>query len=98
MSNSVDKCKANETTTCCCVDITEFIDNRDCNVSYESEYNTEQEAKDVLANFIEVARTIESDPCVVDYEIEQMEGGVKLFINFNFSCAAERIIFELKLR
>lgn len=98
MTNPTDKCKANETSTCCCVDINTVIDNSDCNVPYEAIYTTKEEANDALSRLTRIAHDIESDPCQIAHTLEQVEGGIKLSANFDFCCATESMIFQFKLR
>lgn len=98
MTDSANNCKANETSACCCVDISAVIDNSNCNVPYEASFVTQQEAEEKLAKLIKIARDIESDPCRIDHTIEQIGSEIKLSANFNFCCATESMIFQFKLR
>jgi len=47
---------------------------------------------------IDKARSVESDPCVIDSTFADVEGGVKMDIDFTFACQAETLIFQLGLR
>jgi uncharacterized protein (TIGR00743 family) len=44
------------------------------------------------------ARDVESDPCEIKSTFTEVEGGVKLDIDFVFACEAETLIFQLGLR
>lgn len=98
MVDLTNKCKANETAACCGVDIGTIISNDDCVVPYEAIFTTQQDAEQTLAKFTKIARDIESEPCLITHEIEQVDEGYKLSANFTFSCGAESMIFQFKLR
>lgn len=44
------------------------------------------------------AREVESDPCEIKSTFTDVDGGVKLDIDFVFACEAETLIFQLGLR
>lgn len=98
MVDLTDKCKANETAACCGVDIGTIIDNNDCSVPYEALFTTEKEATDALTKLTKIARDIESDPCQITHKVTPVGDGFQLSANFNFSCGAESMIFQFKLR
>lgn len=97
-SNSLNKCSANETAACCCVDVGTIIDNEDCTAEIEQTFTTEAEATAKLAALTKRARDIESDPCVINSNVEKTAEGVKLIATFAFACEAENLIFQLGLR
>ncbi|PWC22949.1 hypothetical protein DDT52_01400 [Brenneria roseae subsp. roseae] len=98
MTNAINKCSAEETAACCCVDVGTVMDNTDCTASYSKVFAERAEAESMLSLLTEKARAVESEPCQIDSKIEAVEGGVKLDIDFTFSCQAETMIFQLGLR
>ncbi|MBA0217412.1 YfcZ/YiiS family protein [Pectobacterium brasiliense] len=98
MTNVINKCSAEETAACCCVDVGTIMDNTDCTASYSNVFGNRAEAEAALAALTEKARAVESEPCEIASTLEDVDGGVKLDINFTFSCQAETMIFQLGLR
>ncbi|WP_410014170.1 YfcZ/YiiS family protein [Sodalis sp. C49] len=98
MTHSINKCSAEETAACCCVDVGTIIDNEDCTASFSKVFEQRQEAEAMLAMLTEKARAVESDPCDISSRIEPVKGGVELNADFTFSCQAETLIFQLGLR
>ncbi|NBI43241.1 DUF406 family protein [[Haemophilus] felis] len=92
------KCNAEEAKACCCVDVGTIIDGSDCAVDFEQVYATEEQAKEALNYLTEKARKAESDPCKIQSQISAVAEGFKLTANFEFSCQAESIIFQLSTR
>ncbi|MFT4466070.1 MAG: YfcZ/YiiS family protein [Sodalis sp. (in: enterobacteria)] len=98
MANSLNKCSANETAACCCVDVGTIIDNEDCKASFSCEFAVRQQAESMLATLTEKASAVESDPCQIDARIEPQDNGFVLDADFTFCCQAETLIFQLGLR
>lgn len=98
MSDAINKCRAQESPVCCCVDVGTIMDNTDCTASYSQVLANQQEAEKTLAALTEKARSVESDPCVISSRINPVEGGVQLDADFTFACQAETLIFQLALR
>ncbi|MDC9596624.1 YfcZ/YiiS family protein [Xenorhabdus anantnagensis] len=98
MPDAINRCNTEETAACCCVDVGTVIDNEDCTASYQCFFASEQEAELMLNALIKKAKEVESDPCVIRYNIEAVEGGMQLSVDFTFSCQAEALIFQLGLR
>ncbi|ACS86376.1 YfcZ/YiiS family protein [Musicola paradisiaca] len=98
MTNAMNKCSAEETAACCCVDVGTVMDNTDCTASYSRVFTDRAEAESVLQQLTEKARSVESEPCVIDSRFAETAGGVQLDIDFTFSCQAETLIFQLGLR
>ncbi|MGV6988800.1 YfcZ/YiiS family protein [Testudinibacter sp. P80/BLE/0925] len=92
------KCKAEESKVCCCVDVGTIIDNEDCGVQFEQVYASEALAQEALAYLTEKARAAESDPAIINSSISQVDGGYLLKADFEFSCQAESMIFQLSTR
>lgn len=98
MTNAINKCSAEETAACCCVDVGTVMDNTDCTASYSKVFADQAAAEATLNVLTEKARAVESEPCLIESKIDAVEGGVKLDIDFTFSCQAETMIFQLGLR
>ncbi|WP_447866456.1 YfcZ/YiiS family protein [Rahnella bonaserana] len=96
--HSINKCGAEETAACCCVDVGTIMDNTDCTASYSRVFENEAQAKETLEALTARARGVESEPCEIKSRMEKVEGGVELNIDFTFSCQAETMIFQLALR
>lgn len=74
------------------------MDNTDCTASYSRVFANRAEAEEMLAALSERARNVESEPCKITPTFTEVDGGVKLDIDFVFSCEAETLIFQLGLR
>ncbi|MEL4887086.1 YfcZ/YiiS family protein [Pectobacterium betavasculorum] len=98
MTNVINKCSAEETAACCCVDVGTIMDNTDCTASYSKVFGDRSDAEATLAALTEKARAVESEPCEIASTLEDVDGGIKLDIDFTFSCQAETMIFQLGLR
>ncbi|PHM73520.1 YfcZ/YiiS family protein [Xenorhabdus kozodoii] len=98
MSGAINRCNAEETAACCCVDVGTVIDNEDCTASCRYVFVNEQEAEMMLNQLIKKAKAVESDPCIIRHSIEAINGEVQLSVDFTFSCQAEALIFQLGLR
>ena len=94
----MSKCSADETPVCCCMDVGTIVDNTDCIASYSHVFANRAEAEQMLAALSEKARSVESEPCKINPVFADVDGGVKLDIDFVFSCEAESLIFQLGLR
>ncbi|ANI31385.1 hypothetical protein PL78_16365 [Yersinia entomophaga] len=92
------RCNAEETAACCCVDVGTVMDNTDCTASYSKVFASQSEAEAMLNTLIEKARSVESDPCLIEPRIETVAEGVQLSVDFTFACEAEMLIFQLGLR
>ena len=98
MTDAIKKCSANETAACCCMDVGTVMDNSDCTANWSEVYPDRAAAEAALAQLTGNARAVESDPCRIESEICDAAGGVRLQVNFTFSCQAESMIFQLGLR
>lgn len=94
MKDVVDKCS----TKGCAIDVGTIIDNEDCVYRVEKLFATREEAESAVAAIRERAVAAASETPSVDYTIEQVGNEAKLDAAVNFSCQAEKIIFELSLR
>ncbi|HAZ76849.1 YfcZ/YiiS family protein [Pseudescherichia sp.] len=94
----MSKCSADETPVCCCMDVGTIMDNSDCTASYSRVFTDRAQAEETLAALTEKARSVESEPCEITPTFTEVDGGVKLDIDFVFACEAETLIFQLGLR
>ncbi|MEE9659142.1 YfcZ/YiiS family protein [Enterobacter cloacae complex sp. CARB60] len=94
----MSKCSADETPVCCCMDVGTIMDNTDCTASYSRVFTNRAEAEETLNALSKRARDVESDPCEIKSTFTEVEGGVKLDIDFVLACEAETLIFQLGLR
>lgn len=94
----MSKCSADETPVCCCMDVGTIMDNSDCTASYSRVFADRAQAEETLAALTEKARNVESEPCDIKPTFTEVDGGVKLDIDFVFACEAETLIFQLGLR
>lgn len=98
MTNAINKCSAEETAACCCVDVGTVMDNTDCTANYSKVFANREDAQATLTTLTEKARSVESEPCLIESRFIDVESGVQLDIDFTFSCQAETLIFQLGLR
>ncbi|HCH49666.1 MAG TPA: DUF406 family protein [Proteus sp.] len=98
MANAINRCSAEETAACCCVDVGTIIDNKNCTASYEHIFSDKAQAEAMLEQLSAKARSIASEPCQITHKISEVDGGIQLVADFTFSCEAENLIFQLGLR
>ena len=98
MTDAINRCSAEETAACCCVDVGTVLDNKDCTASYQHVFATQGEADSMLKTLTDKAKSVESEPCVITHSFKGVEGGIELTADFNFACEAESLIFQLGLR
>ncbi len=94
----MSKNSADETPVCCCIDVGSIIDNTDCTATYSRVFTSKAEADETLAALSAKAREVESEPCQIVPRYTEVDNGVRLDIDFVFSCQAETMIFQLGLR
>ncbi|ORM63239.1 hypothetical protein HA45_14790 [Pantoea rodasii] len=92
------KCSANETAACCCVDVGTVMDNTDCTASWSGVFADRHAAEAMLKHLTDKARQVESEPCEISADFVEEAPGVRLNVDFTFSCQAETFIFQLGLR
>jgi len=92
------KCSAQETEVCCCVDVGTILDNKDCVATVENTYASRGEADMALQKLVAKVRDVESDPCLIESDIQETGQGAVLKARFVFCCQAENLIFQLALR
>lgn len=94
----MSKNTADETPVCCCIDVGSIIDNTDCTASYSRAFASKAQANETLEALSAKAREVESEPCKIMSTYTDVAEGVRLDIDFVFSCQAETMIFQLGLR
>ncbi|KOC89506.1 hypothetical protein NG42_01815 [Winslowiella iniecta] len=94
----MNKCSANETAACCCVDVGTIMDNTDCTASYSQLFDDRAAAEAMLTSLSDKARAVESEPCEINARFNEERDGVRLDVDFIFACQAETLIFQLGLR
>lgn len=82
----------------CAVEVGTIFDGEDRTVAVSQLYATEDLAQQALADYTAKARDVESDPCRIDSRISPADGGYRLDAEFEFSCQAEKVIFQFKTR
>ncbi|MDO4698745.1 MAG: YfcZ/YiiS family protein [Pasteurellaceae bacterium] len=93
LSDKVESCKNG-----CKPSDTRMFDNSENSLQFELSYATEAEAQTALDYLLSKAREVETEPCQIQSEIRHVENGVQLNAQFTFSCQAEVVIFQMKLR
>lgn len=94
----MSKCSADETPVCCCIDVGTIMDNTDCPASYRHVFASRADSDAMLNVLTAKAREVESEPCQITSSFTDEKEGVRLDIDFVFSCQAETMIFQLGLR
>lgn len=92
-SDEAENCKIN-----CKPQRTTMFDNLENSIEFDQFYPTESEAQTALAYLTEKAREVETEPCQIHSEILPSDNGVQLKATFTFSCQAEVVIFQMRLR
>ncbi|MTD28756.1 YfcZ/YiiS family protein [Erwinia sorbitola] len=98
MTDAINRCNASETAACCCLDVGTVLDNTDCTATYSHKFERRDQAEAMLQELSDKARAVESEPCLIESRFSELPDGVKLDVNFTFSCQAETMIFQLGLR
>lgn len=82
----------------CSVEVGTIFDGHDCTIEIKQIYANEAIAQQALAEYTQKARQVESEPCQIHSSITAIENGVQLQASFEFSCQAEKVIFQFKTR
>lgn len=93
LSDKVENCKNG-----CKPKDTRLFDNSENCLAFELFYPNEVDAQTALHYLISKAKEVETEPCGIQYEIQPLEHGVQLNVQFTFCCQAEAVIFQMKLR
>lgn len=87
-----------ECVGCNTFDVGSILDNSELDVQFDKMYATKEDAEQALAKLTQKARDTESEPCQIQSEIREVEGGFQVSAKFTFSCQAEVVIFQLGTR
>lgn len=87
-----------ECAGCNTFDVGSILDNSDLKADFDKVYPTRADAEAALAKLTQKARDTETEPCQIQSEINEAEGGFRLKADFTFSCQAECVIFQLGTR
>ncbi|MCM2679218.1 YfcZ/YiiS family protein [Echinimonas agarilytica] len=90
--------KVHESQACCCVDVGSILDNSDTKASQTALCANETEAKALLEVWHKSAVKASSEPFEMTHQIDPVQDGVQLSVEFTFSCQAEALIFQLGQR
>ncbi|MCL6270938.1 YfcZ/YiiS family protein [Sansalvadorimonas sp. 2012CJ34-2] len=80
-------------TACNVMDIGTVIREDDCTAIFYLRGDSTDSLKQKL---IELARSIENEPCDISEQPVTDEQGEAMQMNFVFSCAAEKLIFDMR--
>lgn len=75
--------------------MTSLTDPNDTLVDMDIRAGGLPEAKERLYQLTALIHKIETAPCLIDYETEIFEKDAIIHAHFDFSCAAEKLIFQL---
>lgn len=92
-SDEVENCKTN-----CKPSSTAMFDNADSTLEIEQWFADLPQAEAALAQLTATARAVENEPCQISHQLQPAENGVQLKAKFVFSCQAEAVIFQMRLR
>lgn len=87
-----------ECVGCNTFDVGSILDNSELDVQFDKVYATKEDAEQALAKLTKKAHDTESEPCQIQSEIREVEGGFQVSAKFTFSCQAEVVIFQLGTR
>ncbi len=94
----MSKCSADETPVAAVWMLVPSWTQLRCTASYSRVFTNRAEAEETLAALSKRARDVESDPCEIKSTFTEVDGGVKLDIDFVFACEAGNADFQLGLR
>lgn len=86
-------CSVEEIVVCCCIDVGIIMDNIDCIVFYSCVFDNCVEVEVMLKMLIEKVCVVEFEFCLIEYKLEEIDGGVCLIVDFIFVCQVEIMIF-----
>ncbi|QNS15324.1 YfcZ/YiiS family protein [Mannheimia bovis] len=75
-----------------------MLDNADRQIAFEAVYDSEEIAKQAVEFFTQKAKSVETAPCEMQSEITQIADGFLMKMWITFSCQAEVILFQMKVR
>lgn len=90
--------KADEARNACKLKGDSVLDDSDRQIAFEALYDTEEQALQAVEFFSKKAKSVETDPCDIRYEIRRIEEGFLVVMRIEFSCQAEVILFQMAVR
>lgn len=90
--------KADEARNMCKLKGSSMLDNAERSLAFEAVYDTQTQAEQAVAFFTEKAKSVETEPCQIRSEIQQLADGFLMKMWIEFSCQAEVILFQMAVR
>ncbi|SUT87715.1 Protein of uncharacterised function (DUF406) [Actinobacillus ureae] len=90
--------KAAEAHNMCRVKGDSMLDNSDHQIAFEALYDSEEQAQQAVEFFTEKAKSVETEACVIQHNISQVEDGFLMQMQIEFSCQAEVVLFQMAVR
>ncbi|VEB27044.1 Protein of uncharacterised function (DUF406) [Actinobacillus lignieresii] len=90
--------KAAEAHNMCKLKGDSMLDNSDRQIAFEAVYDSETQAQQAVEFFIEKAKSVETEACVIQHSISPIEDGFLMQMQIEFSCQAEVVLFQMAVR
>ncbi|WGE65201.1 YfcZ/YiiS family protein [Actinobacillus equuli] len=90
--------KAAEAHNMCKLKGDSMLDNSDRQIAFEAVYDSEEQAQQAVEFFTEKAKSVETEACVIQHNISQVEDGLLMQMQIEFSCQAEVVLFQMAVR
>ncbi|AIZ80186.1 YfcZ/YiiS family protein [Actinobacillus equuli subsp. haemolyticus] len=90
--------KAAEAHNMCKLKGDSMLDNSDRQIAFEAVYDSEEQAQQAVEFFTEKAKSVETEACVIQHNISQVEDGFLMQMQIEFSCQAEVVLFQMAVR
>lgn len=91
--------KAEEAHNMCKLKGDSMLDNSERQIAFEVIYDSKEIAQQAVVFFTQIAKSVETEPCEIEYEIQQIvEAGALMTMRITFSCQAEMVLFHMALR
>ncbi|WP_386687399.1 YfcZ/YiiS family protein [Lonepinella sp. MS14437] len=74
-----------------------FFDGSSSAVQISQFFATQQDAEQALQYFIQKAKQVESEPCEIHSEIQQIDNTIVLNMQITFCCEVEAVLFQMKI-
>jgi len=75
-----------------------MLDNSDRQIAFEAVYDSEAQAQQAVEFFTKKAKSVETEACVIQHNISQIEDGFLMQMQIEFSCQAEVVLFQMAVR
>lgn len=90
--------KAAEAHNMCKLKGDSMLDNSDRQIAFEAVYDSEEQVQQAVEFFTEKAKSVETEACVIQHNISQVEDGFLMQMQIEFSCQAEVVLFQMAVR